>query len=61
MSPDRNNDLSYLDDPAKNANQFQLLSNVSSGLNNLRAAVGREKAPLLWATDDTDKKMPDNR
>ena len=62
MTRNQNNDLSYLDDPIKRANQFQLLGAVSNGLSNLRMTGRLTPAPILMsdALEVKDKKQ-DNR
>ena len=62
MKRNQQNDLSYLDDPIKRANQFQLLGAVSSGVNALRMTGRLVPAPILMsdAMKIEDKKS-DNR
>ena len=62
MRRNQQNDLSYLDDPVKRVNHFQLLGAVSSGLNNLRM-IGRPVVAPITMSDamKIEDKKPDNR
>ena len=62
MKKDLQNDLSYLDDPIKRANHFQLLGAVSSGVNALRVTGRLVPAPILMSDAlEIKDKQPDNR
>jgi len=62
MKRNQQNDLSYLDDSIKRANQFQLLGAVSSGLNNLRMIGRPVVAPIIMSDAmKIEDKKPDNR